>query len=451
MSKIIKPDGLRGIAIAELNCELVMHLGRALAQCFSRGGMLTPVIMICKDPRRSADALEAALCAGICSGGGIARCLGVLPSSGMALLMTREAVSAGVAITAESASYEYNGLRLFNGAGLPMNAEECDAVEALLPSNMPLPVASHRACGVIQRDTEAACAYRDLLIEKNPLPQMPYRVALDCANGAVSEIAAPLFEHYGMEVHLLHHSPDGLSINHDCGVQSMDTLMEFVAEHQCDAGFSFDGDGGRCLAVDAGGELLDGDCMLAILASDAMEQGMLSNHGIAATVMSNLGLLRFAEQKGILVHTTRTGARFVPEKMRNAGLSLGGERSGYLFFDDMGGADGLCTALRLCGVMQHTGKTLHQLADCLERDPQVSVSVRISPLWKEIWKNDYHITDLIARYERQLGNEGRILVRERSREAVIQILLEGRDFRRINQYALDIAEKIKERAGVQSA
>lgn len=448
MSKIIKPDGMRGIAIAELNCELLMHVGRALAQSLSHGGMTTPIIMVCTDPRRSADALEAALCAGICSGGGIARCLGVLPSSGMALLIAHDSVSAGVAITAENAAYEYNGIRLYNASGLPMNAEECDAVEALLPSNMPLPVASHRACGVIEHiEDTAAERYRGLLMVKNPLPTMSYHIALDCANGAVSGIAKPLFEHYGMTVDLLNVTPDGLSINHDCGVQSMEALMEYVTEHQCDAGFAFDGDGGRCLAVDAMGELLDGDSMLAILASDALEQGMLNNKGIAATVLSNLGLLRFAEQKGILVHTTRTGARFVPEKMRNAGLSLGGERSGYLFFDDMCGADGLCTALRLCGVMQHTEKPLHALSDCLERDPQVSVSVRISPLWKEIWKNDYHITDYIAQCERQLGNEGRILVRERSREAAIQILLEGRDFRRINRYALDIAEKIKERAG----
>lgn len=448
MSKIIKPDGMRGIAIAELNCELLMRIGRALAQCLSRGGMTTPIIMVCKDPRRSADALEAALCAGICSGGGIARCLGVMPSSGMALLIAHDTVSAGVAITAENAEYEYNGIRLYNADGFPMNAEECDAVEALLPTNMPLPVASFRACGVIEHvEDTAAERYRELLMAKNPLPKMPYHIALDCANGAVSAIAKPLFEHYGMTVDLLNHTPDGLSINHDCGVQSMETLLEYVTEHQCDAGFAFDGDGGRCLAVDAMGELLDGDSMLAILASDALEQGMLNNKGIAATVLSNLGLLRFAEQKGILVHTTRTGARFVPEKIRNAGLSLGGERSGYLFFDDMCGADGLCTALRLCGVMQHTENSLHALADCLERDPQVSVSVRISPLWKEIWKNDYHITDFIAQCERQLGNEGRILVRERSREAAIQVLLEGRDFRRINRYALDIAEKIKEYAG----
>lgn len=448
MSKIIKPDGMRGIAIAELNCELVMRIGRALAQSLSRGGMTTPVIMICKDPRRSADALEAALCAGICSGGGIARCLGVLPSSGMALLIAHDSVSAGVAITAENAEYEYNGIRLYNANGQLMNAEECDTVEALLPSNMPLPVASYRACGVIEHmEDTAAERYRELLKEKNPLPMMPYHIALDCANGALSAIAKPLFAHYGMTVDLLNDTPDGLSINHDCGVQSMEMLMEYVTEHQCDAGFAFDGEGGRCLAVDAMGELLDGDSMLAILASDALEQGMLNNKGIAATVLSNLGLLRFAEQKGILVHTTRVGARFVPEKLRNARLSLGGDRSGYLFFDDMCGADGLCTALRLCGVMQHTEKPLHALASCLDRDPQVSVSVRISPLWKEVWKNDYHITDYIAQCERQLGNEGRILVRERSHEAAIQILLEGRDFRGINHYALDIAEKIKEYAG----
>lgn len=451
MSKVIKPDGLRGIAVAELKCELFMHLGRAVAQSFSRGGTVTPTIMICHDTRRSADVLEAALCAGICSGGGIACCLGVMPSSGMALLMTMEQAAAGLAITAEGASYEYNGLRFFNAAGLPMNAEECDAIEAMLPANMPLPVSSHRACGVIERDHEAAERYLAALIAKNPLPQMPFRVALDCANGAVSSFAEPLFSHYGAEVHLLHHTPDGLSINRDCGVQSMDALMEYVTEHHCDAGFSFDGDGGRCLAVDAEGELLDGDCMLAILAKDALLQEQLPNRGIAATVMSNLGLLRFAEQSGILVHTTRTGARFVPEKMRNARLALGGERSGYLFFGDMPASDGLCTALRLCGVMQRSGESLHTLAGCLERDPQVAVSVRISPLWREVWKNDYHITDYISQCERQLGNDGRILVRERSREPVIQILLEGKDFRRINQYALDIASRIKERAGAHIA
>ncbi len=451
MSKVLKPDGLRGIAIAELSCELFLHLGRAAAQALGRSCPHPPVIYICHDTRHSASALEAALCAGICSGGGIAHCLGVLPSSGLALLLAEEHAEAGIAITAENASYEYNGLRIFNGNGAPMSMEQCASIEALMPGGMQLPVKSHRFCGTVLRDDTAAQRYLDALIRKNPIEPISLRIALDCADGALSELAEPLFTKYGAEVQLLRHTPDGFHINHDCGVQSMEALMDYVSEEHCDVGFAFDGDGGRCLAVDAQGELLDGDCLLAILAKDAKEEHQLIHNGVAATLMSNLGFLRFAEQNEITVHTTQPAARFVLEKMQNAGLSLGGERSGYLYFGDMPAADGLCTALRICAVMQRSGSSLNTLAKIMEHDPQVSVSVRISPYWREIWKNDVQITEYIEACERQLGNEGRILVRERGREAVIQILLEGRDFRRINRYALEIAEKIKERAGNVSA
>lgn len=219
--------------------------------------------------------------------------------------------------------------------------------------------------------------------------------------------------------------------------------MDLVQSECCDAGFALDGDGGRCMAVDADGEIVDGDRILAILCQDALDANTLSNHGVAVTEKTNLGFLRFAQQQNIAVHMTQAGPRFVLDKMHTMALSLGGDRSGYLYFTPFPAADGLVTIAKILGVMQRTEKPLSELAKVMEHDPQVSVSLRILPHWREIWKNAPSIVHFIAERAAELGTEGRILVREHKKEAAIQILLEGRDFKQINTYAFAIADHIQ--------
>lgn len=452
MSKILKPDGLHGIAVTELSCELLLHIGRAAAQVLSRSCGRPPVFYVAHDPRRSADTLEAALCAGICSGGGNAVCLGTLSSAAAALLLSEEDADGGFVLTGDAGTYEISGLRMLTKDGLPMSEEQLSKIEAMMPGGIQIPPKSHRSCGVITRDDTAQKRYLQILQKHNPNPRKKatIRVAVDCANGALSPLAKPLLTAYGMEALILSNEPDGTNINNDCGVTSMETLLEYVKKHKCAAGFAFDGNGERCIAVDERGELLDGDRLLAIFTSDLLRQKTLAKNGVAATVMTNLGFLRFAKSNGITVHITEPSPRFVQERIRNEGLSLGGERGGYLYFADMPASDGLCTALRICNLMHRTGKPLSQLAAVMEHAPQVSLTIRIAEKWREIWKNDTQIVDAIARCEEMLGTDGRILVRELSRDCVIQVLLEGRDFARINQYAMSVAETIRSRTG-QSA
>lgn len=458
MSRFLRPEGLRGVAITEISCELMLRLGRAAAQAVGRSSNHPPVFYISHDPRRSAEALEAALCAGICAGGGIAHVLGVVPSSGMAMMLAAEDAECGIALTGGDLPFESICVRLYSKTGAPMLPELLDAISALLPSTAALPLKSHQNCGLISRQTDTAKRYLRLLAARLNTPSdltrgKKLRIAMDCANGSVSGYAETLFRHLGAEVLLMNYTPDGININRECGVQSMEPLIEFVKDYNCDAGFAFDGDGGRCLAVDESGELLNGDRMLAILCEDKLEQQKQSNgsmpnvmqRGVAATVMSNLGFLRYAKERVIPVHITQPAPQFVLDKMRNFGLAFGGDGSGYLYFDDAPEPDGLLTAARILQVMQRTGKPLSVLSSVMEHDPQVAVSVRIPPYWREIWKNDPQITRFIAACEDELGTEGRILVRERRDDASIRIMLEGRDFRRINNYAFAIEEAIKSR------
>lgn len=271
------------------------------------------------------------------------------------------------------------------------------------------------------------------------------RIAIDCANGSLSSIAERVFRSLGAEVLVRNNTPNGVNINKDCGVTDVQNLLDFVTRKQCQAGFAFDGDGARCIAADEKGELLDGDRLLAVFMMDALERGKLAAQGVAATVMSNMGFLRYAKEKGILVHTTQPTPRFVQERVRSAELSLGGERGGHLFFSDMPASDGIVTALRLLEIMQRTKKSLSELGADMAHDPQVLLNVKIASCWREIWKNDGPITEKIASYENKLGADGRVLVRELPKDAVIQILLEGRDFRKINTYAMEIADMITQR------
>lgn len=452
MSRILRPEGLSGIAITEITCELMLRIGRAAAQALGKGCGHPPVIYVCHDPRRAAEALEAALCAGICAGGGIAHALGIMPTAGLAMLLSAEDGEGGIALCGGDLSYEHICVRFFARSGLPMKAEQLDTISALLPNSAALPLRSHLDCGVIARQPDALNRYLRQLGTRLSVPkryrgQTQLRIALDCANGAVSMLAEPLFRQLGAEVLLLHYTPDGVNINKDSGVKYTEPLVDFVKDYACDAGFAFDGEGGRCRAVDEAGELIDGDRMLAILCQDQLDRSPDKEirRGVAATLLTNLGFLRYARERDIPVEITQPAPQFVLEKMQGLGLALGGDGSGYLYFADSPAPDGLLTAARILQVMQQTGQPLSALASVMELDPQVVLSVRIPHYWREIWKNDPDISRFIAACEEELGMDGRILVRERREAAAIRVMVEGRDFRRINNYAFAIAEVIQSR------
>jgi len=461
MAKLLKPEGLRGISMTELTCEGMLSLGRAAAQAIGKTCNHPPVFYLSRDTRRGADALEAALCAGICMGGGIAHSLGILPSSAMSLLLSAEDADAGISLSGDSLPYEQIILRFYAKSGLPMSAEQLDSIAARLSADAAQPPKQY---GWIERPDDAVKRYLQQIAvrlnENTPMHQCsvqkPLRIAMDCANGAAGTAAEILVRMLGGEPVMLHNAPDGTNISRSCGVHAMDALATAVQSNCCDVGFAFDGDGICCLAVDAAGESVHSDRLLALLCQDRLERqaenktlpafATLQN-GAAVTEATNLGFLRYAKENGIAVYTVQPEPQFILEQMRNLRLGLGGDGAGRIYFCDLPAPDGLMTAARVIRAMQRTGRTLAELAGVMEHDPQVSVSVRIPAHWREIWKNDPEIANYIAQCEEELGMDGRLVVRERRNDAVIRIMLEGRDFRRINGYAFAVAEKIQIRVG----
>lgn len=446
MGRLFGTDGVRGIAITELTCELVMQLGRALASVVG-DPIHRPTIVVGKDTRSSSDVLEAALCAGISSAGGNVRLIGVLPTPAVAFLVKESHADAGVMISASHNSVEFNGIKLFAGNGYKLSDElEAEIETLILDKPEHLQLVSGTTVGSIRPYESAAELYISHLCDLVTTRLDGIKVAIDCANGSASEIAGVFFRRLGAQVQLLYHEPNGRNINTDCGSTHIDHLMDYVTQNGCDVGLAFDGDADRCLAVDEAGDLIDGDKLIAIVAKAYKEAGKLSRNAVVVTVMSNLGFTHFAKEAGIRKVTANVGDRYVMEKMVEGGYNLGGEQNGHIFFlDDATTGDGLLSGARLLEILKQSGGKLSELTGVMRRFPQVIINVRIPQHQRENWKNDEEITRLIDVREEELGDDGRILVRESGTEPLIRVMIEGRDFNQINAMAMEISEKIRER------
>ncbi|MBQ7014192.1 MAG: phosphoglucosamine mutase [Oscillospiraceae bacterium] len=449
MGRLFGTDGARGIAITELTCELAMQIGRAAAMVLTQNAGHRPKILIGKDTRISSDILEAALVAGICSVGADAEILGVVPTPAVAYLVRKHEADAGVMISASHNSVEFNGIKLFSSTGYKLSDEIEAEIEALIldrPEDMLL--MDGTGVGRVTHSDTAADEYISYIESCIQTKPEGIRVAIDCANGSSSATAKELFTRLGAEVVLMHAEPDGTNINKDCGSTHMDDLMDFVAANRCDLGLAFDGDADRCLAVDETGELIDGDKLIAIAAKAYQEQNRLKNNAVVVTVMSNLGFTYFAKEHGIKMITANVGDRYVLEKMLDGGYNIGGEQSGHIIFlDEMTTGDGQLSGAKILEILKQSGLKMSELAAVMDKFPQVMINVKIPNHKKEVWKNDSEITDLIDAKEQELGDAGRILVRESGTEPLIRVMIEGRDFTQINAMALEISDKIRDRAG----
>lgn len=449
MGRLFGTDGARGVAVTELTCELAMQIGRAAAQVLTKKVSHKPQIIIGKDTRISSDILEAALCAGICSVGADAVTLGVVPTPAVAYLVKEKNADAGVMISASHNSVEFNGIKLFSSTGYKLSDEIEEEIERIiLDAPEEIRLSSHTSVGHIIHCDTAVREYIEHIKSSVSTSLSGLRIALDCANGSSSATARQIFEELGADVLLISDEPDGTNINKNCGSTHMENLMGFVVENSCDCGLAFDGDADRCLAVDEKGELIDGDKLIAICAKAYKEQGRLKNDAAVVTVMTNLGFRYFAKDNGIKTVTASVGDRYVLEKMLDGGYNIGGEQSGHIIFlDDATTGDGQLSGAKVLEILKNSGKKMSELADIMYKFPQVMINVRISPKDKEVWKNDRVITGLIEKHEETLGESGRILVRESGTEPLIRVMIEGRDFGKINAMAIEIADKIKERSG----
>jgi phosphoglucosamine mutase len=414
-------DGVRGVVGDDLTVDLVERLGRASA--LWAGGERAR-IFVGRDTRGSGEELEQAFARGVVSAGGAAVLAGVLPTPAVALL----ALDLGVVISASHNPPEYNGVKFFDRAGNKLSDDAEEEIEALLD-------ADGAGGGEIDQVEVAVDSYLDHVLERFGSDLEGLRIAVDCANGAYSEIAPDAFAELGAEVVTIGTEPDGSNINVDCGATDLRALVRKVVDERCDLGIAFDGDGDRMLAVDARGNEIDGDQIVAILALH------LGVEQVAVTVMANLGFHRLMAEHGIRVHTTPVGDRYVLEALRREGALLGGEQSGHIIYlKDHVTGDGLAAALLLCGALD--GRTLEERAAVMEIFPQAKENVRVRS--REIPESTRAAVDAIAA---GLGQDARVLVRPSGTEPVVRVLAEAPSEEEARDLCARIAALVRQELG----
>lgn len=448
MGRLFGTDGARGIANTEISCELAMKIGRATAMVLSeKKGNTKLRVLIGTDTRKSADMLSSAIAAGFCSVGSDILMLGVVPTPAVAFLVKEYSYDAGVMISASHNSCEYNGIKIFSSDGYKLPDETEERIEAIiLDEIMPPPLKVGGEVGSITSGKNAVKDYIRHLESTAVAHFYGMKIAVDCANGSASETANELFRRLGAECTVINCRPDGENINADCGSTHIGTLQNYVRANGFDLGFAFDGDADRLLCVDSDGTLVDGDKIIAICAKAMKEQGRLNANTAVVTVMSNLGLFRFFEKNGIRYETTKVGDRYVLENMLEKGYHIGGEQSGHIIFLDYATTgDGQLSAVQLLNIIRTTGKSLKELASEIEIYPQVLKNVKVSSFGKLRLLEDEDIKIAINEAQKELGADGRVLVRASGTEPLVRVMLEGKDTAQIERLSEQIAEVVKER------
>jgi phosphoglucosamine mutase len=416
-------DGIRGVAGDLLTAEFAVQVGRAAAVVEARRRGRPPVFIVGRDTRLSGPMLESGLVAGLTSGGARVEVAGVMPTPGLAALVVERGADAGVVISASHNPYGDNGIKFFSSAGLKLSDDEEAEIEAHIEHHDLRSLAGDRfgAAAPLEGAVEAYVAG----LARRLSPDLTgLRVALDCAHGAMYQAAPLALEASGAEVAVLCAEPDGVNINDGCGSTHIDALQEFVRADGFDLGFAFDGDGDRVLAVDARGELVDGDFLIAILATHLRDKGLLRGDTVVTTVMTNLGFHQAMRREGIDVLTTAVGDRYVVAEMLKGDYVLGGEQSGHIINRDVSTTgDGLATALLLLQALRERGQTLAEAATVMRRLPQRLVNVRVRDLEAlagaaAVWRA---VEEEVAR----LGDRGRVLVRPSGTEPLVRVMAEA--------------------------
>lgn len=447
MSRLFGTDGVRGIANAELSCELAMKIGAAGAYVLT-SDVHNPRILVGQDTRKSGDMLACALSAGICSIGGDVINVGVIPTPAMAYLARLYSADAAVMISASHNTMEYNGIKWFDGSGYKLSDELEDRIEAIIKSNEPMEKPTGSEVGNCLAAPRAVEKYKEFLKSSATESFEGMTVVLDCANGSASGIAADVFKELGAKVISWADEPDGCNINDLCGSTHPDSLQELMTERMADAGFAFDGDADRVIAADEMGNIVDGDRIMGICAKEMKAEGRLKDNMLVVTVLSNLGLKLRMKELGINVVETAVGDRYIIERMRQKGYTLGGEQSGHIiFYDKNTTGDGMLSAIQVMNILAKTKKRFSVLADEVPILPQVMVNVIVKPEDKATALEDADMKAAIADVEKRLEGEGRVLVRASGTEPLIRIMLEGKSEEQINPLAISIARILERKYG----
>ncbi len=444
MGRIFGTDGVRGIANEKLDVELALAISRAAGMIIKTEGVARPKILVGRDTRLSGEMLQCAVAAGLSSVGCDVELLGVVPTPAVAYLVKRLGANGGVMITASHNPFMYNGIKYFGGDGFKLTDAQEDRIERIiLDGEEPIEFARTEHIGTVHVNYGAVEIYEEHIASAVKHDLSALRIAVDCANGASYRTAKKIFGAAGANATFINCEPDGTNVNKKCGSLFTQNLGEFVKKGGFDLGIAFDGDADRCLAVDENGELIDGDMIMAILAQRFAAEGKLRGNMFIPTIMSNMGLFKFAEKNGFNCYPTKVGDRYVLEAMLRTGARLGGEQSGHMILIDyMPTGDGELTGLLLAETLLLSGKKASELKGIMTVYPQVMINISATPEMKE-HLSDPEVKSYIDIETQRLEGDGRILVRPSGTEPIIRVMIEGRDKDKIQKLAEECAETLQ--------
>ena len=452
MRKYFGTDGIRRIANTELSPELVYKVAKAGAYVLSKHTDKTPTILIGRDTRLSGTLIESAMVAGFLSYGANVKLLGVMPTPAVAYLTRKLQADASVVISASHNTFEFNGIKYFSNKGMKIPDELEEEIEETMESGkLDELTAVKDKIGVSEIRTDLLDEYIyffrknfDDNIEKYNKPD--FRVAIDTANGATYKAAELIFNLLGINHEIINNNPNGININENCGSTHLESLKQYVVKNKMSLGIAYDGDGDRCLAIDENGEEIDGDKILAILSKYLKEKGKLSKDTIVATVMSNLGLNKYAEKNGLNLIQTKVGDRYVLEEMLKSGYNLGGEQSGHVILLDYNPTgDGILTSLMLIQAILESGKKASELGNIVQKYPQVLINAKVDSNKKYDYEKNSEIKSAIEKLEKEFSGNGRVLIRPSGTEPLVRVMIEGKDIKIIEEKAKNLAKLIEEK------
>lgn len=424
MGKYFGTDGFRGEANVDLTVEHAYQVGRFLGWYYGREHKAQ--IVIGKDTRRSSYMFEYSLVAGLTASGADAYLLHVTTTPSVSYVVRTENFDCGIMISASHNPFYDNGIKIIGGNGQKLDADVEAQIERYIDDGEPrLPYAVREQVGRTIDFAAGRNRYIGYLISIPTRSFKNYRVGLDCSNGSASSVAKSVFDALGAKTYVINNEPDGTNINTDCGSTHIEHLQQYVKEKHLDVGFAYDGDADRCIAVDHLGNVIDGDLIMYVCGKHMKEQGRLENDTIVTTIMSNLGLYKACDRAGIKYEKTAVGDKYVCENMMANGHSLGGEQSGHIIFSKHATTgDGILTSLMVMEVMIEKKQPLSSLASEVVIYPQLLKNVRVSN--KETAKNNPAVREAVEKVAAELGDDGRILVRESGTEPVIRVMVEAK-------------------------
>lgn len=446
MGKYFGTDGFRGEANVNLTVMHAYKVGRFLGYYYGKDHKAN--IVIGKDTRRSSYMFEYALVAGLTASGADVYLLHVTTTPSVSYVVRTEGFDCGIMISASHNPYYDNGIKVINGSGYKLEAEVEDLIEAYIDSEEDtIPLATKEKIGRTVDYAIGRNRYIGYLISLATRSFKDKKVGLDLANGSATTVAKGVFDALGAKTFVINSEPDGTNINHDCGSTHIEVLQKYVVDNNLDVGFAYDGDADRCLAVDEKGNIIDGDIILYICGVYAKSHNDLANNTIVTTVMSNLGLYKALDSKGIHYEKTAVGDKYVFENMMTNGHSIGGEQSGHIIFSKHATTgDGVLTSLKIMEVMLESKAKLSELHKELIVYPQLLKNVKVHD--KKAVKQDAQVNEVISQVEKELGEEGRILVRESGTEPLIRVMVEAKSEELCKEYVERVVEQMRKQGHV---